>query len=601
MTGLALACADSAPIRFNRKKYFVVGAESTTQTFLSLFHRYGYIYKPHGGDSWISADERWKLSDTEILKAAALAHPKYLLGTRFGKTTKIGIIDIDAGSPYHNRDKLHALVGVLTDAGLNEPVVYRSSRSGGWHLYLFFEREVPSREMQTLLETLVTGAGFSVQKGRLEIFPNRAANSLGYGIRLPLQPGFAWLDSQTLDVDCERETLSPDQAQSRFIADVENFSNSAEQYDQLKQWVNEQKEAFAQIDDQLERALLQSRRQPARDELSLAAIIGSFGTVPPGIDSAVWCRGRTYFDHGLSGPGQRADALFCLGHYLFYGDPERRLDPLGYGYEQEREHAVKSILALKNNGKSKDINRGRGDAIEQVHRATHWRPKHRRTQSEQQRFKKGVPIAWVRHNGNMKADTAKRIKDALDKMVADARPFTVQELMEAADVKSTSTLYAHKALWHKLYEQLKSLPADISDEYNAVVGAAAPQSGSLPQVYAADMPPGRLAARRVLALLKEREHAQHGNNQSVIRLMSSAYTFSWRSNVESAMPPDLSTCEARSLISIQPILRALLMRAPDEDHQIWLQEILRNICNRLDELRGTAGTTGLGMIEPESG
>ncbi|MDQ5967650.1 MAG: hypothetical protein QG625_3807, partial [Cyanobacteriota bacterium erpe_2018_sw_39hr_WHONDRS-SW48-000098_B_bin.30] len=74
------------------------------EKFLSLFHRFGYIYKPFGSRGWLSADERWKLTDTEILKAIACVHPKYLLGTRAAKASYYAVIDIDAGSKYHNLD-----------------------------------------------------------------------------------------------------------------------------------------------------------------------------------------------------------------------------------------------------------------------------------------------------------------------------------------------------------------------------------------------------------------------------------------------------------------------------------------------------------------
>ncbi|MGH9553655.1 MAG: TOTE conflict system archaeo-eukaryotic primase domain-containing protein, partial [Terriglobales bacterium] len=473
------------------------------EEFVSLFHRYAYIYKPLNGGSWLSADDRWKLTDTEILKACALAHPKYLLGCRSGKTTRFAILDIDAGSPYHRQDRLHQLIELLMESGLTEPAVYRSSDSDGWHIYMFFEQEVPSRELQLLLDQLLRANGFSIQKGKLEIFPNRGINNVGYGVRLPLQRDFAWLNSQTLEVETEREWLSPADALKRFMSDAHHFSSSPQQYEQFKRSVAEYKEAFAQIDEQLTRAtVISPRAREATTEIAFSAVAGIFKCPPPGIDCEVWYRGRTYFDHGLNGPSQRADALFCLGHYLFYGDPVRGLEALGYGYEEERRHAIESILALKNNGQSKDISRGRHDAMAQVARAARWRPSHKRTQ-ETQRYKKGTPIAWIRHNANLKQDSMTRIKAAMDKLIAEAKPFTVKELQERSGVKSLETLYAHKALWHAIYVQMKTWSADITDEYNAVVGAAAPQSGTPPQDYAQDMPVGRLAARAVVARLSE--------------------------------------------------------------------------------------------------
>ncbi len=41
-----------------------------------------------------------------------------------------------------------------------------------------------------------------------------------------------------------------------------------------------------------------------------------------------WYKGRLYHLNGLTGPSQRAEAIECLGHYLFYGDPSRDLPAL---------------------------------------------------------------------------------------------------------------------------------------------------------------------------------------------------------------------------------------------------------------------------------
>src|SRR5208282_353958 len=82
-----------------------------------------------------------------------------------------------------------------------------------------------------------------------------------------------------------------------------------------------------------------------------------FQVLPPGIKSDTWLKGRNFYAQGLTGPSQRADAIYCLSHYLFYGDPDLLLPALGYGYEQERQWAIEQILAEKHYGHSKDINR----------------------------------------------------------------------------------------------------------------------------------------------------------------------------------------------------------------------------------------------------
>ncbi|MBK8225220.1 MAG: hypothetical protein IPK73_29765 [Candidatus Obscuribacter sp.] len=82
--------------------------------FLGLFHRYSYIYKSKFGGEWFSAQEKWCLSDTEILKAIACEHPKFILGTRAAKASRFAVLDIDAGSKYHNSKSLEKLVATLS-------------------------------------------------------------------------------------------------------------------------------------------------------------------------------------------------------------------------------------------------------------------------------------------------------------------------------------------------------------------------------------------------------------------------------------------------------------------------------------------------------
>jgi TOTE conflict system, Archaeo-Eukaryotic Primase domain len=587
LTGLSLAAPDArTPVRFQRQKFFPASDwQAVTAAFLSLFHRYGYIYRPHGGDSWFSADERWCLTDTEILKAAACVHPKYLLGTRAGKSTRFVVLDIDSGSRYHTPEHLDRLLSLLMEAGLAEPVVYQSSHSGGWHVYIFFDEPVPSKEAHQLFCELLQATGWLVRKGTLEVFPHPGDGSLGYGLRLPLQPGFAWLNSHTLDIEAEREWLTPQQAVNRFMSDCRHFGNDYAAYRQLKQTVAEKQAAAVDIADRVDRALGDSKRHvEAGTALAAAAVDRVFRTLPPGIMPDVWCRGRSYFETGLTGPSQRADAIFTLGHYLFYGDPDHGLEPLGYGYEEERRLAIERILALRHYGNSKDIARGRTDAIAQVGRATRWRPAHKK-ESEVTRYKRTVPIAWVRHNGKLKADAVTRIKTALETFVEASRPFTAKELAAAAGC-SRDTLYKHKAIWKHIQEGLyRNRLTECPDEYNAVEGAGSPKPGALLQECPEDMPPGRLAARRIAFELGRRARRDWKQPDKVIHDMSVAYPAAWKSDVERNLPS--TAADARELKTALAVLLSLLSRSPDEEHQTWLQAKVQTIRGRLQSLRET--------------
>ena len=570
------------PTRFNRAKFFPSEHKDALDEFVSLFHRYGYIYKPFNGGTWRSANEEWRLTDTEILKAVACKHQRYFIGSRAGKTTRFAVLDIDTKSRYHNRRALDSLIRALMGAGLNEPVLYRSSESEGWHLYLFFADKVPSLELHRTLSEFLRSSGYVIQKGTLEIFPNPGRDSLGCGLRLPLQPGWAWLDSNTLEVKYERERFTPAEALNRFMRDASEFANGAEQYAELKRHAAQLKAAEEQIQKSLDVAAVHSKR--IAEHIADDAIRAIFQKIPTGMNSEVWWRGRDYFDRGLTGPGQRADAIFCIGHYLFYGDPERCLEPLGYGYENERRFAIESILAAKNHGHSRDLNRGRADAVVQIDRATKWLPAHKRS-DELRRYKKTVPIAWVRHNGNLKAKSIERIKEATAHFVEQAKPFTVKELQERSGVKSLRTLYVHKALWHTIYEQLKTLPSDITHEYNAVVGAAGLASCTPAPFPNPDMLPGRLAARRVIETLAKKTQTDKQNGQKHIESIFDRYSDSWKSKVLAALPSDLRVCDVSELKTALPILVSLVAGAPDEESQIWLQEQVKTARARLDELR----------------
>jgi hypothetical protein len=58
----------------------------------------------------------------------------------------------------------------------------------------------------------------------------------------------------------------------------------------------------------------------------------------------LWFTGSDYFQNGTYQPAQQAEAIFSVGHYLFFGDPSKQLPPLGFGYEKEREWVIENTL-----------------------------------------------------------------------------------------------------------------------------------------------------------------------------------------------------------------------------------------------------------------
>lgn len=178
------------------------GVPERTDPFLALFpHRFDYIYAKHPAvresPDWYT-ESRHPLSDRLIQQGA------YLYGVRFGTRTNYCLLDIDIGSQYHPaRDSLAIarITASLEAIGLVRYLCCTSSYSGGLHLYFPFQQTQNAWELASAVGTLLENAGFTIQPGQLEIFPNpkpyRADGtpSLFNAHRLPLQSGSYLLNS----------------------------------------------------------------------------------------------------------------------------------------------------------------------------------------------------------------------------------------------------------------------------------------------------------------------------------------------------------------------------------------------------------------------
>lgn len=76
-------------LNFAHIKTFPSGWEASLSRFVGLFRRYGYICRQLSGGTWVTANEKWGLTDTEVIKAISKARDKILLGTRAGKTVDL--------------------------------------------------------------------------------------------------------------------------------------------------------------------------------------------------------------------------------------------------------------------------------------------------------------------------------------------------------------------------------------------------------------------------------------------------------------------------------------------------------------------------------
>lgn len=527
-------------------------------------------------------------------------HPKFFIGARASKSTRFAVLDIDQNSQYHNKKSLDKILKALSDAGLSQSFLYRSSFSGGWHLYIFFEEPINSADLRKQLYKVLSLNDFRIAKGQLEIFPHPGGNgSQGLGLRLPLQPGFAWLSKETLEVEHERYELNATKALEFFLDVLDGGANSYEAFRRCKAHAQELEERKAGAVVLAHNAsgdnVVPIRRSRKLDEPGefIDFVRAVFHKLPPGIIVDNWYKGRMYHLDGLTAPSQRADAIECLGHYLFYGDPSRDLPALGYGCEKEREWAIREFLLTRHHDQSKDISAGKADALAQVERAANWRPAHKKT-TESQKFRPSRPTAWIRENVNRKRDARKRISEALNGIKELKRSFTTVELQEAAGC-SRETLYKHDDIWRQDYEDLAAgLFAICTDEYNGVVGAGSAETKPHTISLEPDVPPGLLAARRIAYEISMRHIRQVKADRKAAIRSQEASESDWLGNVTRVTEKDPSTLTIPELKALLVVLIGHLAMAPTEEAQRFVQDYISTIKNCLAE----ASAKTLNLVRP---
>ncbi len=309
------------------------------------------IWKRPGQKRWM----KWNgyLTDFQIKGVMSDEGRGLIRGCHWGPQTRFAVLDIDAGSKYHNAQELGKLQENLGAVGLIG-TLYRSSESGGWHLYLFFDDWAASDELEKTIKTYLKAKKYEIRSGQLEVFPS------GNALRLPLQAGFAWLDQQS-NLLKTREELRNDEALASFLSDMETNAIS---------WL----EAKNRIESQLvaiDRAAGESA-QAHEERLDLDGLerIYSAGKI-----EEIWEKGRKWWRNGLVNNGERHDAVLAVGHYLWYGDEERSIADLPGSHNAEyRAHLIEAWLRKNHNGKCRHINQGNWEPVlEQIQRAAHWR------------------------------------------------------------------------------------------------------------------------------------------------------------------------------------------------------------------------------------
>lgn len=330
--------------------------QETRLNFFALYpNRSHYIYRAPGAESWMTS--RFRLA-TGLIDAAISGESDTLYGAFFGAETSFAVFDIDNCSSYHSPAALETLRENLAAIELSKTLLFQSSNSGGWHLYIPFENFENSKELERCLKAWLKHLGYDIRSGQLEVFP------CGNGLRLPLQHGFGWLDQGGRIVET-RESLTVQEAVSYFLEGLKCNQNN---------W-------------QIAKNFIESQLST-----SAAAGVAGAGTIPParkerlemsgfedlfsgGKIQEKWDRGRKFWQEGLVSSGQRHNAIQDVGHYLWYGDAERGIAPLpGSRHDEYRARLIEDWLTEKHNGFCRNIDQEKWETIRaDIKRAVLWR------------------------------------------------------------------------------------------------------------------------------------------------------------------------------------------------------------------------------------
>lgn len=323
------------------------------QEFLSLYpHRAKYICKLKNQDKW----RTWTgpLDDHQILAVIADGGRGGLLrGAHWSALTRFAVLDIDRDSRYHNKDVLGTLAKALAMVGL-ESKLYRSSESGGWHLYLPFDEWANSKEVEETLKRWLKVNGYQVKSGQLEIFPS------GNALRLPLQPGFAWLDS-TGEIERERNSMNLQDALTFFLSDLELNARS---------WSDAKKLIESQIREADRAAGRDAQEHQDAIDVEDFEDLFRYRTIEENCETA-----RKYLASGLTESGTRHKAIYSIQHLLWHGDDELKVPKLpGPRNAEKRFQFLRKWIEENHNGKCRHINVGNWDRVEShIRRVCAWK------------------------------------------------------------------------------------------------------------------------------------------------------------------------------------------------------------------------------------
>lgn len=297
---------------------------------------------------------------TRQMVQGAYTHSSFAVGLYLpkGGKTRFCIVDIDKGGKYHQLGVVQKLITLAQDKGI-ELHLMRSSSSEGWHLVGFFSEPVSNRQVAAVLHALTLRAGLTVQSGQCEIFPS--PNVSRRAVRLPFQPGSAWLNPSDGSVLVEAETLSLDERLQGILNKVSAATATASKlktaYDAARKLLSTKKVKRSKATG-VKKVPATMPKKPRPSKTRIARLSN---------DERL-ALGKQYYDQGLAAPGQLNEGLFLVGYHLFSTHPDR----FGYEHAAAREEALLEWVTEKHNGQSRTINAGNwNQVVAEIHRMTH--------------------------------------------------------------------------------------------------------------------------------------------------------------------------------------------------------------------------------------
>ena len=431
------------------------------------------ILCPVGCRNWTTISKHFPLPDETIL-AAIDGKKSEIYGLKFGDETRFAVLDIDKNSQYRNALELGNLQTKLAAVGLIAKP-YRSSESGGWHLYIFFEEWANRDQVQRCLSDWLRAHGYEIRNGVLEVNPS------GMGLRLPLQPGFAWLDNEG-NLIRTREELTRNEAIASFVLDLEKNKRN---------W----SEAKNRIESELE-AIDRARDRDALAHQKAIDTDGFEKLFSYRLIAETYEEGRRIWQEGLTKTGQRHDAIKAIEHYLWHGDEVAGVPALPATENDEaRYNLILRWIEERHNGFCNHINRGKWHKVKaDIKRACFWRRR-----SEAFKVRTPYPLTeraievliarskrtrrmWTmedlqKGNEGRLAEARRKIAEATGQLIAQGRQVTLRQLMRMTGCHY-DTLNKHADIWKVSVVSISSVSGDQSPFLDLDLGVGGPAPGS---------------------------------------------------------------------------------------------------------------------------